>query len=143
MFSLKYTKCVSIEANFLFLFIFVFLKKLVCYKINNFMWNNFTLSSKKILRNVCEITQIIQTVKIKSLYFVYWGLMLVFVLWAYSEWQCVISMRLVHSVWSTEPILQVKWTVQLQWLLVMQTVVRVLHIELQLCPLWVSNRKKM
>ena len=79
--------------------------------------------------------------KDQSLSFVNWGLML-YTLSMFWMTLCVIAMRLVHSVCCSEPILQVMWTVQLQWLLVVQTVVRFLHIELQLCPLWVSDRKK-
>jgi len=36
-----------------------------------------------------EVTEIIQTVKMKSLYFLYWSLMLVFLLSVCSDWQCV------------------------------------------------------
>jgi len=41
---------------------------------------------------------------------------------------CVISVRVVHSVVHTEPVLSLVLRVVLRWLLVMQTVVRVLHI---------------
>ena len=52
MLSIRYTKDVSIEANFWFSFIYDNLEK-------TGLLLNFTLSSKKILRNLCEVTQII------------------------------------------------------------------------------------
>jgi len=66
-----------------------------------------------------EVTEIVETVKMKSLDFLYWCLMLLFFLSVCSE--CVISVSVVYCVVHTEPVLSRVLRVVLRWLLVVQT----------------------
>jgi len=52
--------------------------------------NNVTLFFEENI-TLYKVTEIVETVKMKSLYFLYWCLMLVFFLSVCSERQCVLS----------------------------------------------------
>ena len=69
------------------------------------MWKNVTLFFEENI-TLYEVTEIVQTVKMKSLYFLYWCLMLVFLLSVCYEWQCVLSQWGLCIVFGcTEPVL--------------------------------------
>jgi len=72
---------------------------------------NVTLFFEDII-TLYEDTEIVETVKMKSLYFLYWCLMLTFFLSVcVTLWVtvCVISVRVVHSVVHTESVLSHVW----------------------------------